>query len=93
MESFKSIIKQEWYAIPNKRVPTNAKIIETLDNALKIKENTGHKRFYMSDNDIINLGSDSVVITNQWGTNIKTFIDAIQKNYNELWHEIKISKT
>ena len=47
----------------------------------------------MSDNDIINLGSDSVVITNQWGTNIKTFIDAIQKNYNELWHEIKISKT
>jgi hypothetical protein len=93
LESFKSIIKQEWYAIPNKRVPTNAKIIETLDNALKIKENTGHKRFYMSDNDIINLGSDSVVITNQWGTNIKTFIDAIQKNYNELWHEIKISKT
>ena len=93
LESFKSIIKQEWYASPNKRAPTNAKIIETLDNALKIKENTGYKRFYMSDNDIINVGSESVVITNQWGTNIKTFINAIQKNYNELWHEIKVSKT
>ena len=36
---------------------------------LKVLEDTGHKRFYLNDSDILRLSDAEIVVCNQWGSN------------------------
>lgn len=51
-------------------------VFQTKDFGLKVLEDTGHKRFYLNDDDILRLSDEEIVVCNQWGSsNIPKFLN------------------
>lgn len=51
-------------------------VFQTKDFGLKVLEDTGHKRFYLNEDDILRLSDEEIVVCNQWGSsNIPKFLN------------------
>ena len=57
----------------DKSLQGSLKVVELFDNALKISD--ASKRYFMKDDDILNLNNEKVVVCTQWGIfNIVKFV-------------------
>ncbi len=60
-------------------------VFTTKENADDIFLQTGHKRFYIKEDELIKLGDSIIATSNQWGVgNIMNFVKFVNKNYNYL---------
>ena len=51
-------------------------VLQTKDFGLKVLEDTGHKRFYLKEDEILRLSDEEIVVCNQWGSsNIPKFLN------------------
>jgi hypothetical protein len=51
-------------------------VFQTKEFGLKVLEDTGHKRFYLNEDDILRLSDEEIVVCNQWGSsNIPKFLN------------------
>jgi hypothetical protein len=44
-------------------------VFQTKDFGFKVLEDTGHKRFYLNEDDVLRLSDEEIVVCNQWGSN------------------------
>ena len=52
-------------------------------NAQEIYERTGHKRFYIKADELIELSDETIATCTQWGIgNISTFVENVNKMNN-----------
>jgi len=58
-------------------------IFTTKENAQEVFDRTGHKRFYIKADELIELSDETIATCTQWGIgNIKTFVDHVNKLNN-----------
>ena len=55
-------------------------VVTSEENAVQIYKRTGHKRYYIKSNEIINVSDGKVATSNQWKTdNIEKFVNHVNK--------------
>lgn len=55
-------------------------VVTSEENAVQIYKRTGHKRYYIKSNEIINVSDEKVATSNQWKTdNIEKFVNHVNK--------------
>lgn len=55
-------------------------VIQKKEYGMKVLDETGHKRFYLKDNEILKISDAEIVVCNQWGAgNIQGFLDLCNK--------------
>ena len=60
------------------RIQGSMGVFTTQDNAKAIFDRTGHKRYYLKSDELIELSDGTIATCTQWGlSNIKTFIDHV----------------
>ncbi len=58
-------------------------VFTTKENALEIYNRTGHKRYYIKADELIELFDETIATCTQWGIgNIGTFVDTVNKMNN-----------